>query len=152
MTFAREAASKYKVLVVDDDSSVRFTIVDILSSFDHQCQSASDGAEALNKSMKEHFDAVITDVQMPHMDGITLTRELRKRDPSLPVMVMTGRSDQKIAGHAIANGASVFMSKPFTVQEFLSVFVGMMQDRKVSEQTNQHNMNSGQTGYFTPLI
>lgn len=90
MPFACGGTSKYKVLVADDDSAIRYTIVAMLSSLEHLCHVAADGAEALNKAKGEHFDAVVTDVQMPHMDGITLTRELLKQNPSLPVMVMTG--------------------------------------------------------------
>ena len=138
MTLASDETAIYKVLIADDDSAVRHAVVAILSSLKHFCHVASDGADALGKAKREHFDAVVTDIHMPHMDGITLTRELLKFNPSIPVMVMTGQSDPLTAGNAMANGASVFISKPFTAQEFLSAFMAMMLNHKDSTQKKQY--------------
>jgi len=64
----------YKVLVVDDEEMIRRLILTILSKQGHHCDTASNGFEALDKIRKEHFDAVITDIEMPKMDGFILTR------------------------------------------------------------------------------
>jgi DNA-binding NtrC family response regulator len=117
---------KYKVLIVDDDIHVRNIVKEMLSLMDHSCHLASDGAEALSKTDEERYDAVITDVQMPRMDGITLTRELHKRNPSLPVMVMTGFADVDISNKEISSSKGVIISKPFTAEEFFSSFNEMM--------------------------
>jgi two-component system chemotaxis response regulator CheY len=66
----------YKVLIVDDDPFIRRLISSILTLKGHQCEEANDGMEALEKFSKTSFDAVITDIRMPRMDGIDLTREL----------------------------------------------------------------------------
>jgi CheY-like chemotaxis protein len=75
---------------VDDEEATRKLIVDLLSQKGHQCSTASNGLEALDKIMGTKFDAVITDVVMPGMDGIALTKELSKHNQNLPVMVITG--------------------------------------------------------------
>jgi len=83
----------YKVLIVDDDPFIRRLISSILILKGHQCEEANDGMEALEKFTKNPFDAVITDIRMPRMDGIELTRELLKLQPALPIIVMTGCQD-----------------------------------------------------------
>jgi|WetSurMetagenome_2_1015567.scaffolds.fasta_scaffold00020_55 DNA-binding NtrC family response regulator len=127
--------SKYKVLIVDDDMYVRNIVKEMLSLMDHSCHLASDGAEALSKTGEEHYDAVITDVQMPRMDGITLTRELHKRNPSLPVMVMTGFTDMEIDNDQISNSKGIIISKPFTAAEFFSSFNAMMRGSSSSSDS-----------------
>jgi|WetSurMetagenome_2_1015567.scaffolds.fasta_scaffold583965_1 CheY-like chemotaxis protein len=139
MESPRRNKSKYKVLVADDDSYVRFTIEALLSSMEHFCSVASDGTEALDKTRGEHFDAVITDLQMPHMDGITLTRELLKQNPLLPVMVMTGLADSRAAGNAIASGASMFISKPFTAEQFFASFTALMLNAEAGASPSRNN-------------
>jgi two-component system, OmpR family, response regulator MprA len=123
---SRDKMSKYKVLIVEDDLFVRDTLKEMLSTLDHTYNVASNGVEALNKATREHFDAIITDVHMPRMDGIALTRELSRRNPSIPIMVMTGYYDPETAENAVAGGASVFLSKPFTATEFFDTFNAMM--------------------------
>jgi len=132
---------KYKVLIVDDEPAMRDIIATLLSLDGHLCYTAADGIEALNRTEREYFDAVITDVVMPHMDGITLTRELLARNPSLAVAVMTGFSNQYTADDFIALGASDYLNKPFAIDEFSARFSEMMRDhetlRQITESGNQ---------------
>jgi DNA-binding NtrC family response regulator len=128
---------KYKVLIVDDEPAMRDIIATLLSSDGHLCYTASDGIEALKRTEREYFDAVITDVVMPHMDGITLTKELLKRNPSLAVAVMTGFSNQYTAEDVDAAGASDFLNKPFAIDEFSSRFAEMMRDHETRHQTKE---------------
>lgn len=121
---------KYKVLVVDDEAMTRDLISSILSSKGHKCVTASDGVEALDKAGKDTFDAVITDIVMPNMDGITLTKELLKRNPSIPVMVITGFTDEHYYEESVNAGATDFINKPFSIAEFLARFHRMMRDHK----------------------
>ncbi len=98
---------KYKVLIVDDEPMTRDLISSILSSKGHTCVTASDGVEALDKAGMEVFDAVVTDIVMPNMDGITLTMELLKRNPSIPIMVITGFTE-RTEGFIIKNAKFKF--------------------------------------------
>ena len=123
----------YKILVVDDDEPMRKLIVSLLSPRGHQCVTANNGREALDKIMETKFDALITDIAMPEMDGITLTKELSKHYQNLPVMVMTGFTEDYSAETAIASGAREFIKKPFSISEFPIRFDIMMRDHKVEE-------------------
>jgi CheY-like chemotaxis protein len=124
--------SKYKVLVVDDEDPLRKLIVAILSAQSHQCLTAGNGVEALNKAKQITFDAVITDIVMPEMDGIALTRELLVLYPKLALMIMTGYSKEYPTGLAIAAGARDFIGKPFNNDEFILRFNKMMRDQAIS--------------------
>jgi DNA-binding response OmpR family regulator len=108
----------------------RDLVSSILSSKGHACVTASDGVEALNKAGMEVFDAVVTDIVMPNMDGITLTRELLKQNPSIPVMVITGFTDEHYYEESIEAGATDFINKPFSIAEFLARFHRMMRDHE----------------------
>lgn len=123
-------AALYKVLIVDDEPITRDLISSILSSKGHTCVAASDGVEALDKASMDNFDAVVTDIVMPNMDGITLTRELLKQNPSIPIMVITGFTDEHYYEESINAGATDFINKPFSIAEFLARFHRMMRDHE----------------------
>jgi DNA-binding response OmpR family regulator len=125
---------RYNVLVVDDQETMRNFIAALLSRRGHSCFEADNGVEALRKALADKFDAVITDIVMPEMDGITLTKELLKRIPNLPIMVMTGHDDESSSVTAISAGAKEFIKKPFSYGEFTLRFHKMMRDHEISIQ------------------
>lgn len=124
----KKKASKYKVLVVDDEEPLRNMIVAILSGQGHQCVTANNGVETLTKIHQDKFDAAITDIVMPQMNGIALTKELLKQYPKLPIFIMTGYSKQYPTELAIMAGAREFIGKPFSHDEFILRFNKMMKD------------------------
>jgi len=122
---------RYKVLVVDDEEDVRRLLVNFLSQQGHQCLQAMDGADALDKVVGNGFDAIITDIAMPNMDGIALTKELMKHSPKLPIMVMTGHDNEFSSVAAMASGAREFIKKPFSLTEFVTRFDKMMNNHEI---------------------
>ena len=117
---------KASVLVVDDNEPMRETISSLLLDEGHRCESAENGVEALQKCKAEKFDAVVTDLDMPGMDGITLTRELTRYFLDLPVMLMTAHEGESLEGAARDAGAREFLRKPFDIFEFLTKFHRML--------------------------
>jgi DNA-binding response OmpR family regulator len=111
-------SSKYTILVVDDEELLRKFIVTFLSQLGYSSVTAIDGVDALEKMKGNKIDAVITDIKMPKMDGIILTREISTRYPGVPVMVMTAFDEEYSAGTAISLGAREFIKKPFSPDEF----------------------------------
>ncbi len=138
----KKKAYKYKVLVVDDEEALRNMIVAFLARDGHQCATASNGIDALAKIHQHKFDAVITDIVMPQMNGIALTKELLSLFPKLPVMIMTGHSKEYPTESAITAGARDFIGKPFSYDEFMLRFNKMMNDQKVSleSESKQNEM------------
>jgi diguanylate cyclase (GGDEF)-like protein len=138
----------YKVLLVDDEEPVRNLIVSLFLKYGHRCEGTEDGRCALNRLARDSFDVVITDVVMPNMDGISLTRELSQLYPNLPVMVMTGHSQEQYAESAMAAGAREFINKPFSVREFVIRFDKMMRDHKGKELLLALSLTDELTGLY----
>jgi two-component system KDP operon response regulator KdpE len=107
------------ILVVDDEPQITRVLRTSLQSNGHEVTVAHDGADALEQFMKAQPDLVITDLAMPGMDGIELTREIRERS-TVPVIVLSVRSQdtQKVA--ALDEGADDYITKPFSIQELLA--------------------------------
>ena len=112
--------AKYNVLVVDDNESVTEVLTIMLSRRGCRCESATNGIEAMQKVKQSNFDAVITDLQMPEMDGIVLMKELSHHFPDLPVMIMTGQPDDSLVESAISAGARELLRKPFEISELMT--------------------------------
>jgi len=123
-----------RVLVVDDEEQIRTLVTTILAKLGYPCEKADDGFEALKKMEENSFDAVITDIKMPGMDGITLTREITQKHRSVPVMVLTGYNDEGSAESAISAGAREFMKKPFSFSEFMVRFPKMIRDSEIHNE------------------
>jgi len=127
----KEESSKYTILVVEDEESLRSLIVSFLSKLGHSSLTAKDGVEALDKIKGNKIDAVITDIKMPNMDGIILTSEISRQYPELPVMVMTAFDEEYSAGTAISVGAREFIKKPFSLDEFAIRLHKMINDSEI---------------------
>ena len=101
-----------RLLIVDDDPAVRLSLATMLQQEEHQVVTAGDGETALAifeaaLSQGQSFDAVLTDLGMPRMNGVELLRLVKKRSPSTPVIVMTGWG-----GEVKPQGADAVVSKP----------------------------------------
>jgi diguanylate cyclase (GGDEF)-like protein len=138
----------YKVLIVDDDESIRNLMVALLAQKGHHCETATNGLEALDRISKDGFDAVITDIVMPEMDGISLTEELLKRYQSLPVMTVTGYAEEYSAETAMASGAREFIRKPFSNTEFMLRFDKMMREHRAEETLLVLSLTDDLTGLY----
>lgn len=108
-----------RILVVDDEPQITRVLRTSLQSSGHEVTTAQDGVTALALFLKSQPDLVITDLAMPGMDGIELTREIRQRS-AVPVIVLSVRSQdaQKVA--ALDEGADDYITKPFSIQELLA--------------------------------
>ncbi len=108
-----------KLLLVDDEPGVLFTLKELLEERGHATVLARSAAEALTKA--DGVDAVVTDLSMPGMDGLALLRALHERDESLPIILLTAHGSEKIAVRAIKDGAYDYCTKPFDIDEMAAV-------------------------------
>jgi two-component system chemotaxis response regulator CheY len=114
--------SMTKVLVVDDSNSIRDMVCFTLKSAGYQTVEASDGQQGLNTAKTGTFDLVISDVNMPNMDGITLCSELRKL-PSFkftPILMLTTESSGDMKQRGKAAGATGWLVKPFNPDKLIA--------------------------------
>ncbi len=110
-----------KILVVDDEPSLRNILVQSLSSQSYDAQGAASGAEALEKLRVEDFDLLLSDLMMPEMDGLTLLQKALEIDPYLVAIMMTGQGTIQTAVDAMKRGAFDYVLKPFRLETMMPV-------------------------------
>lgn len=109
---------KNRILVVEDDKRILDLMHIALTEHGYQCRLSKNGEEALAILKADtDFIMVITDIVMPGINGIELTKELKKKFPDLPILVMTGYTDDFTYDNVINAGAADFIKKPFTIKE-----------------------------------
>jgi DNA-binding response OmpR family regulator len=107
-----------RVLIVEDDASIAANLYDYLEARGHVVDAAGDGVTGLHLATTRDFDAILLDVTLPGLDGLTLCRKLREEaGKDTPVLMLTARDtlDDKLDG--FANGADDYLVKPFSLRE-----------------------------------
>lgn len=112
--------SRKRVLVVDDEASIRDLLSKTLALADYEVDTTGDGAAALDRMRGAAYDLLIADLKMPGMDGLTLIRQARRIKPSLPVIIITGFSSESSAIEAVNLGVDGYLTKPFRVPQVLA--------------------------------
>ena len=110
-------ALRGRVLVCDDDDDYREAIVRALKQEDHQVVEAADGTAGLKRLEEESFDAVVTDLQMPGVNGLDILRTASALASPVPVLIMTGYASAETAVEAMKQGALDYIIKPVDIQE-----------------------------------
>ena len=119
--------SRKRILIVDDQQSMRDMLADLVDMLGHEAVCAPGGQEALGELEEEPVDLVITDLNMPRMDGMALMKEIKARTPDLPVVIITGYGSFHTERQVLTNGADGYISKPCTihrVEETVSAALG----------------------------
>jgi two-component system response regulator PilR (NtrC family) len=103
-----------RVLIVDDDETIRDTLYELLSDF-YVCQTAETAERAFERLEADEYDVVLTDISMPGLSGLELLRHVRQKFPDTPVIIISGIGDQEHAQGLIRLGAFDFLLKPFSL-------------------------------------
>jgi CheY-like chemotaxis protein len=107
-----------RIMVAEDESSVRTLLVRAFAQDGHEVESAPDGAAALDRLAKSApFDLLLSDIQMPLMDGIALALAAKRDHPALTILLMTGYTDQRERAQSLRALIHDIVQKPFTVAE-----------------------------------
>ena len=125
-----------RILIVDDDAGVRDTMHDYIQTVGYYCKAASCAEEALELLGKEDFHVVITDIMLPVMGGLELTKLIKKANTA-DVIVMTGYSDNYSYEEAINIGASDFVIKPVRLGELMLRLKRVLKERKLTDERNR---------------
>ena len=126
------ASIRERILVADDHrENIRFIVDTVLTPNGFQAITASDGAEALQKALKEKPDLVLLDLQMPKMGGLEVLEALRDQGMRVPVVLMTFHGSEEIAVEGFRLGARDYVIKPFTVQEMLTAIEGALIEHRL---------------------
>ncbi|MBD3290990.1 response regulator, partial [candidate division KSB1 bacterium] len=105
------------ILVVDDDKNILLFLREILARMGHELTTADNGAKALEILEEKGFDLIVSDLQMPWVDGISVLKASKKKDPDTEVLILTGYGSIKSAVRAMKAGAFEYLSKPVDVDE-----------------------------------
>ncbi len=112
-----------RILTVDDSASIRLTTRVALSNAGYAITEAVDGMDGLSKLRGSQFDLIVTDLNMPNMDGLTMIRELRKIPSCMgvPVIFLTTESDNELKQQAKSAGATGWLTKPFDPESLVKI-------------------------------
>jgi excisionase family DNA binding protein len=109
-----------RVLVVDDEASIRDLLSKTLALAEYDVDTAADASTALGRVRAAEYDLLIADLRMPGMDGLTLIRQVKRIRAELPVIIITGFSTESSAIEAVNLGVAGYLRKPFRVPEVLA--------------------------------
>ena len=126
--------NKTRLLIVEDDPTLRMALVDTLASSDTEIFEAPNGKEALALLMRENIDLVLSDVQMDEMDGTELLAHVRQHYPNLPFVMMTAHGTVQHAVAAMRDGATDYLQKPFEASVLKALVERMAATNRVSGQ------------------
>ena len=112
----RHMAAVHLISIVDDDSSMREALVGLVRSLGHDARGFASAEDFLACDDIKQFSCAITDIQMPGMSGFDLKQRLDERHGSLPVIMITARSDPGLREKATSLGAACFLRKPFETE------------------------------------
>ena len=121
-----------RLLIVDDEKSMRALVARAIAMDDHEIVTAADGAEALEilSNGQNAFDLLLTDIQMPVMDGIALALTAARDLPDLTILLMTGFADQRERASGLNAIAHDVITKPFSVADIRSAVADALAARK----------------------
>ena len=133
MTAGEVVEGQAKILVVDDEESVRHTITELLE-IKNFCVTATESAEHALKLLEQTaFDLVLSDLLMPKIDGIALAKTIKEMGLKVPVVVMTGYASIETAVESMKAGASDFITKPFNLDQITIVINRTLENKKLHQ-------------------
>jgi two-component system chemotaxis response regulator CheY len=115
-----------KILVVDDAAFMRVRAAKVLTDNGHEVAEAENGIEAIKKYVEWKPDAVLMDITMPEMDGLTALKEIRKIDPNARIAMVTAMGQQAIVMQALKDGAKDFVLKPMQADRVLAALAKLL--------------------------
>ena len=122
-----------RILLAEDEDVLRMLVLDTLEDEGYTIDEATDGDEAYQKIMSQHYDLVLLDYMMPGMTGIEVIEKVRRHPDkqNLKIMMLTAKSQQSDRERAEEIGANYFFSKPFSPLELMDVVGGILSEHPV---------------------
>ena len=127
-----------KILVVDDEESIRITLSAFLTKDNHDVQVAEDADNAIELFAKTDFDVVVSDIILPRMTGVDLLKAIRKISPHVQVIMMTGRPTVETASESLRAGAFNYLYKPIRKDAILKTVRNALKVKMLEDQNLKH--------------
>ncbi len=109
------------ILVVDDEQIIRDFFKDVALSLGGNVDTAEDGDIAVEKCKQKHYDIILMDMRMPHMNGLEACKAILKIDPTTKIVMMSGYAEDRMMDEAIRSGAIAKLSKPFELKAIVDL-------------------------------
>ncbi|MDA1044641.1 MAG: response regulator transcription factor [Verrucomicrobia bacterium] len=141
--------SKIQILLAEDDQNIRLGLMDTLESEGYAPTPATDGQQALALFKKGKYDLVILDVMMPRMSGYDVCREIRARDATVPIIMLTAKGEEidKVVGLQL--GADDYVTKPFGIHELLARIAAALRRARVARERPAAEASAAPPARFT---
>ncbi|MDA8172524.1 MAG: response regulator [Nitrospiraceae bacterium] len=123
-----------RILIVDDDPVVREVLQEIIAGIGHRPEAAKDGLDGLRKASENEYDIIFTDLKMPGLGGMDFLKEVKKGNPGVSVVVITGYPTVEAAVSAMKEGADDFITKPFNIDSIQSIINRLAGARSLTRQ------------------
>lgn len=137
-----------RVLVVDDESTVRSALVTLLREWGYEAESADNGDSALELLARSAWQVLVIDIRMPGMDGLELLREARGRGSDCDVIVITAYDMDYSYLDVVDAGATDFITKPFRAEELRAKLHRILRERRLRQQLVELSIRDGLTRLF----
>jgi len=132
---------KQKILIVDDNETIRKMLFDILEQEGYECKTATNGWEAIYEVRNDSFALVLLDLRMPLKNGIEALPEILEHDRNIAVIIVTGITDVKIALKALRLGAYDYIIKPFDIDEVIVNVEKALEKRRLIIENREYQEN-----------
>jgi CheY-like chemotaxis protein len=126
-----------KILIVDDSRDIRDILSKVLSLMGFEAAVASNGNEALNLFLTNSFDLVLTDLEMPDLDGWTLALHIKDKSPNTPVVLITGSEKEAVMERLKGSCIDSVLFKPFMLEDIQKT-VQIMLDERLEENGKRY--------------
>jgi DNA-binding NtrC family response regulator len=139
------------VLVAEDERTARVSLIELLEAQGYRAVAAEDGASALSQLMNDGFDAVLLDIRMPEMDGLTILHKSREAGLSVPFIVMTALDDSASVIEAMRLGAYDYISKPLDFDQLFAQLQRAISHARISRRSGEGS-EASRAGRSSPVI
>jgi DNA-binding NtrC family response regulator len=125
------------ILIVDDDAKIREMLSDILTDKGYSVKSVGTGEEAINESFEQLFNLALIDIRLPDMEGTELLTKLRKTEPEIIKIIITGNATIDNSINAANNGVDGFIVKPFDPKKLIKLIETKLTEQKEKMQFDE---------------
>lgn len=132
MGLGQEKSRPARILVVDDEESIRDLLRLVLTGEGYSVVTANDGEEAIEHLEAQRFDLVITDLVMPRVNGVEVLRAAKRIDSNFPVIVITGYPSVETVTELVRLGAGDYLTKPFNIDVVLVTVAKLLEMGRMS--------------------
>lgn len=123
-------APRAKILVVDDEQDICTFLSKLLNDEGYEITTVKNGYQVIEEVRKGSFDLILLDVIMPSMNGLDTYREIKKIDPQIPVIMMSGYPVKGLVDQALSEGAKTCLNKPFTIDKVITTVKEILEAKR----------------------